>query len=91
MLLQQYCLICCQPGEGGLIDKPGKSPDLYHTSYGLSGLSLSQRLVGKDEKLHYMNKVENSLKETDPIFNVEVSNLKKAKEYYGNLETVKSA
>lgn len=28
--------------EGGIIDKPGKGRDYYHTCYGLSGLSISQ-------------------------------------------------
>jgi len=91
--LQQYCLICCQPkdtNQGGLIDKPGKNPDLYHTAYGLSGLSLSQRLINKEEKLNYMNRKENLLSEIDPIFNVEISLLKKAQEYFQNLETVKN-
>ena len=27
---------------GGLKDKPGKGPDIYHTCYSLAGLSLSQ-------------------------------------------------
>ncbi|TPP66847.1 Farnesyltransferase subunit beta [Fasciola gigantica] len=29
-------------GGGGLIDKPGKYPDCYHTCYALSGLSIAQ-------------------------------------------------
>lgn len=92
LLLQQYCLICCQPSSenGGLIDKPGKKPDLYHTSYGLAGLSLSQRMIDKeDEYLHFMKRTENLLKETDPVFNVESSLLKKAMEYFSKLETIK--
>ncbi|KAH8867022.1 Protein farnesyltransferase subunit beta [Schistosoma japonicum] len=28
--------------DGGLIDKPGKNPDPYHTCYSLSGLSIAQ-------------------------------------------------
>ncbi|KAJ3058053.1 hypothetical protein HK102_010715, partial [Quaeritorhiza haematococci] len=40
--LQEYILICCQEDRGGLKDKPGKSPDYYHTCYCLSGLSASQ-------------------------------------------------
>ena len=31
-----------QDARGGLIDKPGKSRDFYHTCYGLSGLSIAQ-------------------------------------------------
>ncbi|ORX57401.1 terpenoid cyclases/Protein prenyltransferase [Hesseltinella vesiculosa] len=47
--LQEYQLLCCQADRGGLIDKPGKFPDYYHTCYGLSGLSTAQHLVQRDE------------------------------------------
>ena len=40
--LQQYLLVCCQDSRGGLIDKPGKSRDFYHTCYSLSGLAVAQ-------------------------------------------------
>ncbi|KYQ89144.1 protein farnesyltransferase beta subunit [Tieghemostelium lacteum] len=40
--LQEYILICCQDKAGGFGDHPVKGRDYYHTSYGLSGLSLSQ-------------------------------------------------
>ena len=89
--LQQYCLICCQPkgnNQGGLVDKPGKHPDLYHTSYGLAGLSLAQRLIEKQENINYLNKSDNLLKETDPIFNVEKELLRKAKEYFQGLDKI---
>jgi protein farnesyltransferase subunit beta len=33
--LQEYLLICCQDPRGGLLDKPGKSRDFYHTCYTL--------------------------------------------------------
>ncbi|KAJ1792311.1 CAAX farnesyltransferase (FTase) subunit beta [Coemansia sp. RSA 2167] len=47
--LQRYVLACCQDTRiGGLRDKPGKSADLYHTMYGLLGLSLAQHYVGVD-------------------------------------------
>ncbi|KAJ1735940.1 CAAX farnesyltransferase (FTase) subunit beta [Coemansia sp. Benny D160-2] len=47
--LQRYILACCQDTRlGGLRDKPGKHPDLYHTMYCLIGLSLSQHYVGVD-------------------------------------------
>jgi protein farnesyltransferase subunit beta len=36
---QLYVLLACQHPEGGLRDKPGKSPDFYHTCYSLSGLA----------------------------------------------------
>ncbi|KAJ2777446.1 CAAX farnesyltransferase (FTase) subunit beta [Coemansia javaensis] len=45
--LQRYVLACCQDMQtGGLRDKPGKRPDLYHTMYCLLGLSLSQHYTG---------------------------------------------
>ena len=42
--LQEYLLVCCQDTRGGLVDKPGKSRDYYHTCYTLSGLSVAQHL-----------------------------------------------
>ena len=46
LALQKYVLACCQDEKGGLIDKPGKPRDFYHTCYTLSGLSLAQRAPG---------------------------------------------
>ncbi|KAI9332298.1 terpenoid cyclases/protein prenyltransferase alpha-alpha toroid [Zopfochytrium polystomum] len=40
--LQEYILACCQDPVGGLLDKPEKNPDYYHTCYCLSGLSVAQ-------------------------------------------------
>ncbi len=40
--LQEYLLICCQDPRGGLLDKPGRVRDYYHTCYALSGLSVAQ-------------------------------------------------
>ncbi|KAK9455594.1 terpenoid cyclases/protein prenyltransferase alpha-alpha toroid [Dipodascopsis uninucleata] len=40
--LQKYILYCCQASRGGLRDKPGKSPDYYHSVYNLAGLSECQ-------------------------------------------------
>ena len=39
--LQEYIIFYCQDPRGGLWDKPGKGRDIYHTTYSLSGLSLS--------------------------------------------------
>lgn len=37
---------CCQNDTtGGLLDKPEKYPDYYHTCYGLAGLSVAQNYV----------------------------------------------
>lgn len=43
--LQEYLLICCQNLHGGLLDKPGKPRDLFHTCYTLSGLSVAQHFL----------------------------------------------
>ncbi|KAI5809061.1 terpenoid cyclases/protein prenyltransferase alpha-alpha toroid [Peziza echinospora] len=40
--LVKYILGCCQDSRGGLRDKPGKSPDQYHSAYILLGLSSAQ-------------------------------------------------
>jgi protein farnesyltransferase subunit beta len=51
-MLQRYIYACCQiPNCGGLIDKPGKRPDYYHTCYVLSGLSLCQYDYILDEEM----------------------------------------
>jgi protein farnesyltransferase subunit beta len=43
--LQEYILIACQSPKGGLIDKPYRTADYYHTCYCLSGLSTTQHHV----------------------------------------------
>jgi len=48
--LQEYILICSQTKKG-FRDKPGKSPDYYHTCYCLSGLSLAQNHITFDTSL----------------------------------------
>lgn len=40
--LRCYLHNCCQSSDGGLIDKPGKGPDFYHTNYSLCGLSIAE-------------------------------------------------
>uniref|UniRef100_A0A8C4HJ93 Protein farnesyltransferase subunit beta n=1 Tax=Dicentrarchus labrax TaxID=13489 RepID=A0A8C4HJ93_DICLA len=60
--LQEYILLCCQNPAGGLLDKPGKSRDFYHTCYCLSGLSIAQHFGNMD--LHHemiLGKEENRL------------------------------
>eukprot|EP00331_Platyophrya_macrostoma_P014081 CAMPEP_0176433458 /NCGR_PEP_ID=MMETSP0127-20121128/16033_1 /TAXON_ID=938130 /ORGANISM="Platyophrya macrostoma, Strain WH" /LENGTH=211 /DNA_ID=CAMNT_0017815887 /DNA_START=344 /DNA_END=980 /DNA_ORIENTATION=- len=88
LMVQMYVLLCAQTDEGGLRDKPGKPADYYHTCYALSGLSICQDLMGKEEKLYFNNKESGKLKEVHPVYNVEVSKLKKAKEYFASLPKV---
>lgn len=66
----------CQEKEGGLVDKPEKSRDLYHTSYSLAGLALSQY---KD--FFFKNNKENKLCEIDPIYNVGKEAVEKARNH----------
>ncbi|KAG5277253.1 hypothetical protein AALO_G00115420 [Alosa alosa] len=69
--LQEYILLCCQNPAGGLLDKPGKSRDFYHTCYCLSGLSVAQHFGNRD--LHHelvLGNGENKLAPTHPVYNI---------------------
>lgn len=72
--LQEYLLICCQDPRGGLVDKPGKSRDYYHTCYTLSGLSVAQNFHGEkvrnQEKQFVLGAKSNLLKPTHPLYNI---------------------
>uniref|UniRef100_A0A8C3HVA9 Farnesyltransferase, CAAX box, subunit beta n=1 Tax=Chrysemys picta bellii TaxID=8478 RepID=A0A8C3HVA9_CHRPI len=69
--LQEYILLCCQCPVGGLLDKPGKSRDFYHTCYCLSGLSIAQHF-GSGDLLHevVLGVPENRLQPTHPVYNI---------------------
>ncbi|XP_051885438.1 protein farnesyltransferase subunit beta isoform X2 [Pristis pectinata] len=69
--LQEYILLCCQNSTGGLLDKPGKSRDFYHTCYCLSGLSVAQHFGG-GELLHevIVGDKNNRLEPTHPVYNI---------------------
>ncbi len=81
-----YLLFCCQdPDSGGLIDKPGKSADLYHTCYALSGLSSSQNHnseVAFFDPVYYLQNSDNVLEETDPVYNVKKEKLLVAEQFF---------
>ncbi|NXG53004.1 FNTB farnesyltransferase, partial [Psilopogon haemacephalus] len=69
--LQEYILLCCQCPAGGLLDKPGKSRDFYHTCYCLSGLSIAQHFGSGD--LHHelvLGGPDNRLQPTHPVYNI---------------------
>ncbi|KAJ8308226.1 hypothetical protein KUTeg_013100 [Tegillarca granosa] len=69
--LQEYILICCQHQGGGLIDKPGKQRDYYHTCYCISGLSVAQHFAGgKLSHVYVVGKSSNEIKPTHPVFNI---------------------
>lgn len=67
--LQEYIIICCQSKDGGLIDKPGKPRDVYHTCYTLSGLSVSQHGTGVG-KPYVVGSPENELNPVHPLHNI---------------------
>ena len=50
-IFQEYVLVCCQHSGGGLVDKPGKNRDYYHTCYCLSGLSVAQNNISRSNFL----------------------------------------
>lgn len=80
--LQEYLLVCCQHPFGGLIDKPDKNRDVYHSCYGLSGLSISQNsptplIVGRRH--------QNSVEIIHPLYNLVLSSVAKASNYFDKL------
>ncbi|KAH3813217.1 protein farnesyltransferase subunit beta-like isoform X1 [Dreissena polymorpha] len=84
--LQEYVLVCCQYPGGGLIDKPGRSRDFYHTCYCLSGLSVAQHFAG-GKLSHVLNigHENNILRATHPVYNVCVDNVVHAEMYFQQL------
>ncbi|GMH43211.1 hypothetical protein BSKO_11133 [Bryopsis sp. KO-2023] len=83
LALQFWLLKSCQARGGGLRDKPGKPPDLYHTCYCLSGLSIAQHYSGK-----VLGPPENTLVKPDPVLNIVETRLKEAEAFFSNQEMV---
>lgn len=85
--LQQYILACCQHRRGGLLDKPGKSRDFYHTCYTLSGLSVAQHSPAEDSPLVLGPSEEegggdNEVEKVHPLFNVTLGALEGARQFF---------
>jgi len=78
--LQQYLLVCCQDPRGGLIDKPGKSRDFYHTCYALSGLAVAQHLPNQNQRI--LGHSSNLLLATHPVYNVGVPAVINIKQFF---------
>lgn len=77
--LQDYILFCCQYPSGGLVDKPGKSRDYYHTCYCLSGLSISQHSF----KSKFVRGDQNNLIEpTHPVLNIVLGKAENMVKYF---------
>jgi protein farnesyltransferase subunit beta len=81
--LQEYVLICCQKPNGGLLDKPGKPEDLYHTCYCLSGLSIAQNFSSTKQPLIIGN-LDNEILATHPLYNISPKSVIKAYCYAQN-------
>ncbi|XP_035896245.1 protein farnesyltransferase subunit beta [Anopheles stephensi] len=67
--VQEYILICCQRPNGGLIDKPGKPADIYHTCYTLSGLAVAQHCETHSLPL-VLGDERNEVLPTHPVHNI---------------------
>ncbi|XP_034660048.1 protein farnesyltransferase subunit beta [Drosophila subobscura] len=81
--LQEYILICCQKQNGGLIDKPGKPQDLYHTCYTLSGVSIAQHSESASCP-QVLGDTINELLPTHPLFNIPPKSVAAAISHFNN-------
>lgn len=72
--LQAYVMVACQ-SPMGLFDKPGSSPDYYHTAYSLGGLSFFQEPKMFKESIL-------DLAEVDPLVNALKKNVQDARKYF---------
>lgn len=81
--LQEYILICCQKPNGGLLDKPGKPEDLYHTCYCLSGLSIAQNFSSNKHPF-VVGTPDNEVLPTHPLYNISPKSVIKAYVYAQN-------
>jgi prenyltransferase beta subunit len=66
--------------NGGIIDKPGRHRDYYHTCYGLSGLSVSQYYC--DQIVNICTSDQSLLNRTHPLFNISNDAAFNAIEYF---------
>lgn len=87
--LQDYLLMNCQLHHGGLVDKPGKSRDFYHTCYCLSGLSVAQHFVNEYQtKLTLVGGQDNKLAPVHPVYNIGVQHAADALKYFRKLPLI---
>ncbi|XP_065893069.1 protein farnesyltransferase subunit beta-like [Dysidea avara] len=85
--LVKYILCCCQNPMGGLVDKPGRSRDFYHTCYCLSGLSICQHCQGGHSISigHDYDGDAITLKPTHPVYNIWTERAEDTMEYFSKL------
>ncbi|KAL2098611.1 hypothetical protein ACEWY4_005091 [Coilia grayii] len=81
--LQEFLLLCCQCPTGGLLDKPDKLGDFYHTCYCLSGLSIAQHFSCASPPLDLIiGGAHNTLAQTHPVYNVAPQKVDRALGYF---------
>lgn len=81
--LQNYILNFCQANDGLLRDKPSARPDIYHTCYALSGLSISQHQPS-GTIFDIGDRHINILGPTNPLMNVTPHSLQHCLTYFEN-------
>jgi len=85
--LQEYILLCCQDHRGGLLDKPGKSRDFYHTCYTLSGLALAQTFLSPSGvNTSVLGHPSNLVEATHPVYNIGVASASNASRFFDRLQ-----
>ena len=83
--LQAYILFACQNTKGGgLVDKPGKHPDLFHTNYATAGLILSQECQIENCKVALSSDLDKIFEKVNPIYCTIDEKIKKAIFYYSS-------
>ena len=88
--LQAYIVFACQnTSKGGLVDKPGKFPDLFHTNYATAGLSLSLECMKEDYKVALNPDLEHVFEKMNPIYCVPQEKIEKALKYYSEIKNNK--
>jgi len=88
--LQEYILVCCQHNYGGLIDKPGKPRDYYHTCYCLSGLATAQNFAGGTiKKTTVIGNPENELNTLQPVYNLSIAAVIESQKFFSQLPKIK--
>ena len=82
--LQAYILFACQYTKGGIVDKPGKGPDLFHTNYATAGLALSQESQVENYKVCLSSDLEKIFEKINPIYCTADELAQRAIKYYAN-------
>jgi protein farnesyltransferase subunit beta len=85
--LQAYIIFACQNTKmGGLVDKPGKHPDLFHSNYATAWLILSQECLMNNFKVVLNSDLDKVFEKMNPIYCVPQKNIEKAMKYYSEIK-----